>query len=69
MSPQLLIATGMMPLDRLPIALYADGVRSNSRLVAQLPLQHDSSPHHRSVCGPQSAIVTAISVVLQRFLT
>jgi hypothetical protein len=59
----------MMPLDRFPIALYADGVRSSSRSVAQLPLQHERSPHHRSVCGPQSAIETAISVVLHRFLT
>jgi hypothetical protein len=66
---QLLRVTGMMPLDRFPIALYADGVRSSRRLVAQFPLQHELSPHHRSVCGPQSAIFTAISVVPQRFLT
>jgi hypothetical protein len=61
--------TGMMPLDRLPIALYAAGVKSISRFEAQLPLQHERSPHHRSVCGPQSVILTPISVVPQRFLT
>src|SRR5919197_3608409 len=59
----------MIPLDRLPIALNADGVRSRIRLVAQLPLQQDCSPHQKLVCGPQSAIVTAISVVRQRFRT
>ncbi|MFD2348149.1 hypothetical protein ACFSTC_00245 [Nonomuraea ferruginea] len=43
--------------ERLAMRLKAAGVRSISRLSAQVAPQQLRSPQNRSVCGPQSAIV------------
>jgi hypothetical protein len=50
--------TGERPVERLAIALYADGVRSMMRLVAQAEPQQVRSPQKELVSGPQSAIDT-----------
>lgn len=57
-----------MPVDRLAMRLYAAGVRSMSLFLAHVPPQHTRSPHHRSVCGPQSAIVTETTRALHRLV-
>jgi hypothetical protein len=45
-------------VERLAIALYAEGVRSIRRLVAQADPQQVRSPQKELVSGPQSAIET-----------
>jgi hypothetical protein len=50
--------TGESPVERLAIALYADGVRSMIRLEAQADPQQVRSPQNALVSGPQSAIET-----------
>jgi hypothetical protein len=45
-------------VERLAIALYADGVRSMMRFVAQADPQQVRSPQNELVSGPQSAIDT-----------
>jgi hypothetical protein len=45
-------------VERLAIALYAEGVRSMRRLVRQAEPQQVRSPQKEFVSGPQSAIET-----------
>src|SRR5690606_2742207 len=51
------ISHGRRPAEREAMRLKAAGVRSISRLLAQVEPQQLRSPQNRSVCGPQSAIV------------
>jgi hypothetical protein len=57
-SGQLSIRAGERPLERSAIALYAEGVRSMRRLLAQADPQQLRSPQKELVSGPQSAIDT-----------
>jgi hypothetical protein len=58
----------MSPEFRFAIALNAAGVRSITRLDAQVPPQQARSPQNRSVCGPQSAMLVVIRAPLHRLV-
>jgi hypothetical protein len=56
-------------VERLAIALYAEGVRSMRRLLAQAEPQQVRSPQNELVSGPQSAIDTLTHEPLHRLVT
>jgi hypothetical protein len=55
-------------VDRLAIALYAAGVRSTIRSLAQVPPQQLCSPQKLLVRGPQSAIDVTTDAPVHRFV-
>jgi hypothetical protein len=56
-------------VERLAIALYAEGVRSMMRLLAQAEPQQVRSPQKALVSGPQSAIDTLTHAPLHWLVT
>ncbi|MGH3377189.1 MAG: hypothetical protein ACRDP6_20865 [Actinoallomurus sp.] len=56
-------------MERLAIALYAEGVRSISRLLAHAEPQQLRSPQKELVSGPQSAIDTLTQAPLHWLVT